>query len=171
MSMLPLDSPAWSNLRDAYGSAASIPGLLQQLHAFPADNPNDEPWFTIWSALAHQGDIYSASFAAVPHVVDVLAKDPKRATPSFFHFPAWVEICRQKAGADVPSELSDGYFAALARMPDLVGAAASRDWDDDILQCALAAFAAGLGRGPTAEAILELSPDVASKFLDWFHDQ
>jgi hypothetical protein len=67
--------------------------------------------------------------------------------------------------------LADEYYEALRRIPALIGSAASRDWDDSILQCALAAFAAAQGRGSTAEAILELSPGVASKFLDWFYEQ
>jgi hypothetical protein len=104
-------------------------------------------------------------------VIETLAQDPSKATPSFFQFPAWVEICRQKTSAQIPPELSDDYFAALRRIPALVGSAANREWDDALLQCALAAFAAAQGRGPTAEAILELSPDVAAKFLDWFYEQ
>jgi hypothetical protein len=55
-----------------------------------------EPWFSLWSSLAHQGDVYSASFAAVPHVVHALSTAPERADASFFQFPTWVEIYRQK---------------------------------------------------------------------------
>jgi hypothetical protein len=169
--LIPLDSPTWANLKDAYGPATGIPELLRQLHSYPVDDPDKEPWFTLWSALAHQGDVYPASFAAVPHVIETLAQDPSKATPSFFQFPAWVEICRQKSSAEVPPELADDYYAALGRIPSLVGSAAKRDWDDSLLQCALAAFAAAQGRGSTAEAILELSPEVAAKFLDWFYEQ
>jgi hypothetical protein len=71
--MLPLDSPRWSELKHAYGFASDVPGLLSQLVAFPAEATyQDEPWFTLWSSLYHQGDIYPASFAAVPHIVAAL---------------------------------------------------------------------------------------------------
>jgi hypothetical protein len=70
---LPLDSPRWSELDHAYGKAAGIPALLRHLESFPPSSPDDEPWFSLWSALAHQGDVYPASFAAVPHVVRALA--------------------------------------------------------------------------------------------------
>jgi hypothetical protein len=169
--LIPLDSPAWANLTDAYGPAAGIPELLRQLRSYPIDDPDKEPWLTLWSALAHQGDVYPASFAAVPHVVEMLAQSLSKVTPSFFQFPAWVEISRQKTSAEVPPELADDYFAALSGLPALVGSAANRDWDDAMLQSALAALAAAQGRGSVAEAILELSPEVASKFLDWFYDQ
>jgi len=82
--MLELSSPRWGELRDAYGSAAKIPELLRQLSALPRDDGSSEPWFTLWSALAHQGDVYSASFAAVPHVVAAIAGSPERMTDVYF---------------------------------------------------------------------------------------
>ena len=169
--MLPLDSGRWAELRDAYGTAQKVPELLRQLSGFPVDDGQSDPWNTLWSALAHQGDVYPASFAAVPHVVEALAADPQSATASFFQFPAWVEICREKTGAEVPADLAQGYAAALARLPALVGSAARRNWSDGTLQSALAAIAASQGQCATAEAILELTPDVAARFLDWIYEQ
>jgi hypothetical protein len=61
------DTRGWADLKHAYGSAGDIPHLMQQLLALSASSGRDEPWFSPWSALAHQGDVYSASFAAVPH--------------------------------------------------------------------------------------------------------
>lgn len=62
--MLSLDSPRWGELEHAYGSAVDVPALLGALRDFPKSEGQREPWFSIWSALAHQGDVYSASFAA-----------------------------------------------------------------------------------------------------------
>lgn len=166
--MLSLDSPMWSTLRHAYGSAEDIPPLLRQLETLPTSEGDKEPWFSIWSALAHQGDVYPASFAAVPHVVRVLAVAPAVADFSYFDFPAWVEICRQKNGIDVPEELQTAYFAALARLPSLVAAAAERDWDEDMLRSALSAIAAAKGFGSIAEAVGELSQEVAEEFMERF---
>jgi len=134
----------------------------------PASNGNDEPWFTLWSSLAHQGDVYSASFAAVPHVVLALSISPLTADSSFFHFPAWVEVCRQKKNASVPENLRQAYFSALNSLPSLVAAAANREWDDSFLSCALAAVAAAKGYGGVSEAVQELTSDVAAEFMDWF---
>lgn len=166
--MLSLDNPRWSELRHAYGAASDIPALLRQLESFPSSSGENEPWFTLWSALAHQGDIYSASFAAVPHIVRVLSTGPAKADPSFFHLPAWVEICRQRKEVQIPDDLTISYFRALAQLPSLVAAAASRDWDAEFLSCALSAIAAAKGFGPVAEAVLEMNPEVAAEFLEWF---
>jgi hypothetical protein len=166
--MLSLDSPRWATLQHAYGDASDIPELLRQLPDFPPSDGNKEPWFTIWSSLAHQGDVYSATFAAVPHVVAALATDPVRASGAYFQFPAWVEICRHRKGVEIPNDLAFAYRLALKQLPALVTAAASREWDGDFLTCALSAIAASKGFPTVAEAALELSPDIATQFIDWF---
>ena len=165
--MLSLDSPEWSALSHAYGKASDIPSLLRQLETLPASANDSEPWFSLWSALAHQGDVYSASFAAVPHVVAYLGTAPTRADFSFFQFPAWVEICRVKHGIEVPSELAAAYRDAMEKLPQLVAAAAGRDWDENVLACALAAIAASKGNVVVAEAALELNTATAQEFLNW----
>ena len=165
--MLSLDSIRWSELEHAYGEASDIPDLLRQLSSLPASKGEDEPWYSLWSALAHQGDVYSASFAAVPHVVAALASSPSSADSTYFHFPAWVEICRAKSEVVVPDDLAPAYFGALSRLPSLVAEASSREWDSDLLVCALSAVAAAKNQPAVAEAVLELSPDVAMQFIEW----
>jgi hypothetical protein len=162
------DTLRWSLLQHAYEPATDIPGLLRQLEALPASGGKDEPWFSLWSTLAHQGDVYSASLAAVPHVVRALSTAPDKADSSYFQFPAWVEICRQKKTVEIPNDLRSAYFAALARLPPLVARAADREWDGDFLRCALSAVAASKGYAKVAEAAQELSPDVAEEFMEWF---
>ena len=166
--MLELNSTRWSELSHAYGTAGDIPALLRGLEALPPSVDESEPWFSLWSALAHQGDVFPASFAAVPHVVCALESGPERADATYFQFPAWVEICRQKNDVSVPPDLAPAYFDALAKLPRLVAAAAEREWDESFLQCALAAVAAAKGSASVAESALELSSDVAEEFLEWF---
>jgi hypothetical protein len=165
--MLSLDSPSWSDLRHAYGNADDIPILLRDLQTLPSSVGREDPWFTLWSSLAHQGDVYSASFAAVPHVVAALASDPTEAGSVYFHFPAWVEICRSNADLDIPAELAPAYYEALARLPALVSLASVRPWEDDFLLSALSAIAAAKGRPKIAEAILELDAETAEEFMSW----
>jgi hypothetical protein len=169
--VLDLNDKRWTELQHAYGSAADIPALLKQLASVPAGQGNEEPWFSLWSALAHQGDVHPASFAAVPHVVQALATAPGRADFNYFQFPAWVEICRHRKGVLVPEDLLGAYREALSRLPGLVAAAAERSWDDTLLCAALAAIAASKGQQIVAEAILELSPEVAEEFMEWFWER
>lgn len=169
--MLSLDSARWSELQHAYGTASDIPQMLAKLAGVPTSKDNSEPWFTLWSSLAHQGDVYSASFAAVPHVIEALASAPLRADFTYFQFPAWVEICRRKNNVEIPADIAPAYFEALNRLPSLVAVASSREWDDDFLVCALSAIAAAKGQTTVAEAIQELTPDVAEEFMEWFFER
>lgn len=170
--MLNLESERWSELQHAYGSAADIPALLEKLRALPEAVGEAEPWFSLWSALAHQGDVYSASFAAVPHVVAAMVAAPSKAGETFFQFPAWVEICRAKSQVEIPADLQESYFESLAQLPGLVAQALSRKREAGFLACALSAIAASQGQHAVAEAALEISsPEVAGQFLEWYFDQ
>ena len=169
--MLALDDPRWGTLPHAYGFASDIPGLLRQLENGSTSVGQNEPWFTLWSSLAHQGDVYPASFAAVPHVIRVLASAPANSDVSFFQFPAWVEICRQRSRIPVPDFLSADYFGSLRQLPSLIAEAASRDWDAEYLACVLSALAAAKGHGLIAEAVLELNAESAEKFLEAVDEQ
>lgn len=169
--MLTLESNHWSELHHAYGVATDIPALLSQLSTLPGAQGEAEPWFSLWSALAHQGDVFDASFAAVPHVVRAAATNPLVADAVYFQFPAWVEICRRKQEVAVPGELAGPYFDALAKLPSLVAAASAREWDADFLQCALSAIAVAKGQPLIAEAVQELSPEIAGEFMEWFFER
>ena len=95
---------------------------------------------------------YSASFAAVPHIIRAFASAPTTSDVSFLHFPALVEICRRRNKTPVPEFLLAEYFDALRQLPSLIAAAASQDWGSEYLACALAALAAVKGHGIVAEA-------------------
>jgi len=166
--MLSLDSPRWLELEHAYGKASDTPALLRELASLPASEGNSEPWFSLWSSLAHQGDVFSASFAAVPHVVEALASNPQMAESTYFQFPAVVEICRVKGAVPIPDDLRTAYFSALAKLPSLVAMAADRDWDGGFLACALSAIAAAKGFRSVAEVVQELTPEVSDEFMAWF---
>jgi hypothetical protein len=109
----------------------------------------------IWSALAHQGDVYSASFAAVPHIVRVLATASAAASFVYLQFPAWVEICRQRHKLADPGGLTSDYFEALKMVAGLVCAASVRQWDSDFLKCALSVIAVSKGFALIAESLQE----------------
>ena len=165
--MLSLDSPRWAQLEHAYGAASDIPARLLQLASVPSSANNAEPWFSLWSALAHQGAVYSASFAAVPHVVAALASAPTEADESYFQFPAWVEICRAKNNISVLGDLRAAYESALDQLPALLAEASQGPCELEKLVCMLAAVAAAKGQPAIAEALLELTPEVAEEFLEW----
>ena len=68
--MIDLTPLSWARLSHAYGSAEDIPHYLEMIYKNPCcDDSESGAWQHLWSCLCHQGDIYSASIAAVPHIV------------------------------------------------------------------------------------------------------
>ncbi len=167
--MLPLESPVWVTLQHAYGSAADIPGLLREVAAEPVNSlPSEGPWFDLWSALCHQGDVYPASFAAVPHFVQTLADHIDCACFDFFLLPASIELARHRRGVSVPAGLADDYRQSLARFPALAGAAAVGPWDATRCRSILAAVAVAKSQFETAELLIEIDDGDTSEVLQWY---
>ena len=107
-SMIALDSSMWAELRHAYGAATDIPRALRSIAANPRVSSTTEgPWFELWSALCHQGDVYSASFAAVPHVIDILSANLTLACFDFFLLPASIEVARHRSVVAIPNSLEE----------------------------------------------------------------
>jgi hypothetical protein len=170
--MLALEDPLWSELQHAYGAASDIPSLLRQLADYPSEaNYQAEPWFTLWSSLCHQGDVYSASFAAVPHIIEALAANPARASLSYFLLPASIEVARTSTSAVVPPALEQAYRAALAQLPLLGASVAQPDWNQSLCTAALAATAAATGNHQVAQLLLETEPNDIPAVIEWLQSR
>jgi len=112
----------------------------------------------LWSALCHQGDVYSASYAAVPHLV-AIAKLPafqRRYDPLLL--AASIELARlEKRGPPIPEDLAHDYQQAVVEARRLAETGLRNAWDDDS-RLAFAGSAAAL-RGDAAEARTILDSD------------
>jgi hypothetical protein len=74
--MLALESPRWSDLEHAYGSAVDVPELIRAIASEPRPRcANPSPWETVYTALVHQYTTYSATYAAFPHIVEIAEND------------------------------------------------------------------------------------------------
>ena len=170
--MIALSSKRWHELAHAYGAADNVPALLKRARLDLGSGADPQSaWFDLWSALCHQGDIYPASFAAVPHIVQALSLAPQRASFSYFLLPASIEVARIKKNVPVPAHLVEAYFGSLARLPLLAGSAARPDWNLDVCQSALAAIAAAMGQHILAELLLELGPDDIPEAIKWLFER
>ena len=104
---LRLDDVRWAKLTHAYGPARDVPAMIRAL----ADAKPDA-WDDIWSALCHQGSVYTASYAAVPHIFALGATQPAKAQRAFWSFAGAV-ACSPDA-APIPDDLRDAFEAAIA---------------------------------------------------------
>ena len=165
--MLPLDHPQWGSLRHAYGPAGDIPAMLRSLEDYPPYlDWKSEPYFSLTNALCHQGDIFNASYAAVPHFVRVLSTDPLKASWALYSIVGAIEQCRLKGrGPQIPAELSDSYFSALSELPQIIAAAAKAPWDEVRCRALVATIAVAKGHLALSEAIDLLDPKTVEGFL------
>lgn len=164
--MLSLDDPRWSKLRHAYGDAADVPDLLRTLAGStgPKANCEDEPWFSLWSSLCHQGDVYTASYAAVPHIVRIASQARGPVDFGFFQLPTAIEVGRQTGrGPDILDAYADDYHLAITQLVENVSLHRNETWDQAMLLSAAAAQAVAKGHVDVAEALLNLDADWIAK--------
>lgn len=161
--MIELNSPRWLEFSHAYGDASDIPALLRQLPTTEQKSLDDyraEPWFSLWSALCHQGNIYPATYAAVPHIVDIAFGLQETPHWQYFAFPATVEIQRQKHDAPpIPDDLAAAYFSALQGLHNLANKIATHDWDELLAQSITAALLVSKGHWLLADTMFEITSE------------
>jgi hypothetical protein len=136
----------------------------------PGNDYQAEPYFTLWSALCHQGRIYPASYAAVPHIIEAIRASPERAHWSALLLVVCIELGRlgvDGKGPPVPEDLSAAYQQALSHLPGIVGALARRRLDDSEVRAATAALALANGEAALASAIVKLGPSELEQFSEW----
>lgn len=156
-------NPDWSSLQHAYGPASDIPGLLQD--AAIDRRPGTEagtPWFGLWSALCHQGDAYSASLEALPHLIRMAPALLANRNYDALLLAASIEQARMEGRApDLPAALRDEYLAAIASGLAVARSALSSAWDEDselVLRGSLAIFRGDLAG---ARAVFDSDADDA----------
>ncbi len=160
--MLAIDDPRWSDLSHCYGPASDIPLLLQQLAKSPGPKHDylDEPWLSLWSSLCHQEDVFTASYAAVPHLVQIAAEAPGPVAFDFFLLPAAIEVSRVNGkGPAIPSFLAKAYQESLQALMESTSAHRADPWDQSMVLSVAAAQAIAKGHPRTAEALINLDDD------------
>jgi hypothetical protein len=156
--MLDLSSKSWNDLCTAYGSALDVPDLLRQLQtAPPQEDYQSEPWFSLWSALCHQGDVYTATYAAIPHIVAISKTGGHKVQLDCLSFVGYAEACRHhKRAPALPPNLKADYEAALRDSPELFVGALKQEWGEEETKVLLGGLASVRGHPRLGEAIIEL---------------
>ena len=152
--MLSLDSPRWGELAQAYGPAEDIPRLLAALGAVETERERAELWFALWSLLCPEDRVFTASYAAAPHVLAAAGERlALRERAQAAQLVACIEANRHNESAPkVPADLLAAYAAAVERLPAIVCACAAEPWDAQVARVLAGALLVGkrhprLGRG------------------------
>ena len=171
--MLEITDERWKDLRHAYGSAENIPQLLQSL----TENPNskyetytDEPYYTLWSALCHQGDVYTASYAAFPHLIEICHSSPKSVHWSVMQLAVHIEMERliNPETPKIPDFLKDAYVIAKQKIASVSNEMMQNNPSEEIAVITMMSIALKMNDGEWAQSLSEFNPRVAKKFLEGF---
>jgi hypothetical protein len=143
--MTAFESPRWSELKHAYGDAADVPELLDELCNGGAEAIGD-----LWSRLCHQGTVYSASYAALPRLADTAWRTPDVVLRTQI-LVLIGSIAASTDRAPMPDDLREEYQGAMPRALELALKTLNEALDPDDAVYLLEAAAsldgrAGIGR-------------------------
>ena len=110
----------YGKLEDAYGSADKIPDLLQKAALYPVCKWDAEPYFSLWSSLYHQGDIYSASIASVPKLIEIASLAPAERIQDSYHLALSIIITKEITFQGKLDKYVDAdYISSVNRIRDI----------------------------------------------------
>jgi hypothetical protein len=195
--MLQLDSPRWSKLEHAYGYAAvdtsaptgwsatggfhgyqDISNTVQCLERLSKNSQRLplsewEPWETLVSCLCHQGTIYSASFAAVPHIVEIGLRSAAihEIDVGFFLLPTIIEQARLSGQQpQVEEDILRYYQDAIHRLHDLAHAVRNHSWPPEYAATIAAATTVSKGHLQLSKCFLECAETrTVEAILSWLY--
>lgn len=111
--MLDLQDNRWKTLQAGYRRPTDVRPLLMQLE-FGDDV--DAAWSELWAELHHQGDVDEASYAAVPHLVRIHAKQ-RRLDYNVYALVSTIELARDRArNPPVPIWTENSYRRAIEEL-------------------------------------------------------
>jgi len=155
--VLSLSDRKWSELRHAYGAASDVPELLRRAATDRRPGHHRESsWFGLWSALCHQGDAYSASLEAVPHLIALAPAALAGHSYEPLLLAASIEQARLEGRAPpVPEDLAPEYAGVVATGRELAERAVPEAWDEDARRALSGSLAVFRGDLAGAQAIFE----------------
>jgi hypothetical protein len=157
--MLELDDPRWGELIGGYRVQYDPRPALASLESGAAD-----AWKLLWDELHHQGDVGTASYAAVPHIVRIYQA---RRLPNWnaYALVGTIELARGRRNPAVPSWLEPAYSDAVRSLAKT----GSRElWESDereLLQCALALIALVRGHRLAGQLLLAYTEDELAEMV------
>jgi hypothetical protein len=149
-----LDDPRWVGLEGGYRVPFDPRPLLVGLTQ-PGDHA--ETWAQLWTGLYHQGDVGTASYAAVPPIVDA---ECSSAAPDWnaYAFVASIDLARDGFNENpaLPDWLLADHVAAIERLGRRAAALLATATDPTLVRALLGAVALWKGARPAARLLTEL---------------
>ena len=129
--MLSLDNPRWQDLK-ANGDPLEIPQLLARIRHTTSHEYFLQLLDDLWELVYHQYDVYTASYAVLPHLVDLLALKLPSERRNLISFIGMSAAIAYRPDMDpVPDDLRADYTEALDRVAPLILECFLMNWSDE----------------------------------------
>ena len=154
--MLSLDDERWQDLEGGYRKPFDPRSMLSKLEA---DKDTKAAWDDLWKGLHHQGDVGSASYAAVPHLVRIYRK---RGTIDWntYAIVAAVELARENGkNPEVLKWLEEDYFRAIHELAEVGAVEVLRTKNAVEIRAILSILALAGGARTHAKFLLDYSAE------------
>lgn len=152
--MLSFKDERWKNLSGGYRTPFDSRPALQRLES---NSHVKEAWHELWDQLHHQGDVGEASYAAVPHLVRIHAKQGLDDWNTYA-LVGVIELARANGkNPEVPTWLKDEYFQAIQDLAKLGCTKVLRARTTEDLRAILCILAIAKGARTHARFLLEYS--------------
>lgn len=153
-----LNDPIWQTLEGGYRTKYDASIALKNLELASDEESAGKIINELWEELHHQGDVGTASYVALPHLIRIV-KAKNIGIGAILSLCATIEQQRVLAKNPVlPQELSNFYQTGLSEMKKLaLSVLAKSDLSQESLAVACSAVATTSGRVKFGKAMLELS--------------
>jgi hypothetical protein len=159
-TMLSLEDERWRSLEGGYRTLFDPRPLLSDLE----DRKNTEAtWHELWDELHHQGDVGTASFAAVPHLIRIYRK-LGIIDWNTYAIVAVIELARDNGkNTKVPTWLEGDYLRAIRDLAEMGAVEVLQTKDRDEIRAILSVLAISAGARTHAGFLINYS---AEELLD-----
>lgn len=154
--MLSLDDRRWQGLEGGYRTQFDPRSLLSELET---RKNTKAAWHELWAELHHQGDVGTASYAAVPHLVRIYRK---RSTIDWntYAIVAVIELARDsEKNPGLPKWLEEEYFQAIRDLAEVGAVEVLQTKDSDEVRAILSILAISAGARTHAKFLINYSAE------------
>lgn len=166
--MLGLTDPRWAQLAGGRRTQFDPRQALGQLGSGMAV---ERAWAELWDGLHHQGDVDTAAYAAVPHLVQI---HRRRDVPDWNTYAILGTIERERQARRnpaIPDWLVSGYQSAWREIVELALRDLARSEDPLLVQAALGAIAMARGLRRAAEVLLAFTEDELEEMVSRYRGE
>jgi hypothetical protein len=153
--MLSFDDERWNHLTGRYRTPFDPRPLIRKLEN---GEGNAAVWHELWGELHHQGDVGDASYAAVPHIVEI-HRQSGIVNWNPYAIVACIESARMTGNPTIPDWLEKDYFSSIQELSEIGIAEISRANKPEEVRAILSIIAIAKGLRTHGRFLLEYSED------------